>query len=440
MKLWGGRFTKDEDELMELFNTSLEEDHYLVEEDIQGSIAHVHMLLNNHILSEKEGEAIVHELHNILEEVKCGALQIEGKHEDIHSFVEATLTERIGEAGKKLHTARSRNDQVATDLKLFAKKQAHMVLGLLSELNESLIEKATQHKQVMMPGYTHLQRAQVVTFGYHLFAYVEMFKRDQQRLNHAIELLDENPLGCGALAGTTHDINREETTKELQFARPVANFLDGVSDRDYIIELLSDLSIIMMHLSRLSEELILWSSQEFSFVQIDDAYATGSSIMPQKKNPDAAELIRGKTGKVYGHLVSALTTMKGLPLAYNKDMQEVKQPLFQALEEVAPSLQLMSRMITTLKINEAEMKKSIKAGFLNATEVADYLVKKGVPFRSAHGIVGAIVLYCEENGTCIEDLTLKELQQFSDVITDDVYEYIDYEAIIKRGNKKEMAN
>lgn len=438
MKLWGGRFTKAEDKLMEQFNSSLTEDMVLVDEDIQGSIAHAEMLVHCKILTGEDGEKIIRGLYSIWDDIRSGKLKIEGDHEDIHSFVEATLTARIGEAGKKLHTSRSRNDQVATDLKLYAKKQAKSVIDCLQALRDSLKEKALENNNVIMPGYTHLQRAQVVTFGYHLRAYMEMFSRDEQRLKHTIEILNENPLGSGALAGTTHDIDRDITTKKLGFHKPTANFMDGVSDRDFIIELLSDFSIIMMHLSRLSEELVLWSSQEFSFVKIDDAYATGSSIMPQKKNPDAAELIRGKTGKVYGALISVLTTMKGLPLAYNKDMQEVKLPMFQAVDEVLLSLEMMDKMIATLQVNGDEMKKAIKAGFLNATEVADYLVKKGVPFRDAHGIVGAIVLYCEEKGKSIENLTLEELTSFSEFITEDIYDYVNYSSLLKRGNKKEM--
>ncbi|API91591.1 argininosuccinate lyase [Virgibacillus pantothenticus] len=438
MKLWGGRFTKEEDKLMEVFNSSLEEDLALVEEDIAGSIAHAEMLVHCKILSQKEGEKILQGLHNIKQDIESGKLTVEGEHEDIHSFVEATLTEMIGEAGKKLHTSRSRNDQVATDLKLYAKKQALETIRALQSLNDSLEKTAAANRQIIMPGYTHLQRAQVVTFGYHLRAYIEMFKRDIKRLEHTMENLNESPLGSGALAGTTHTIDRQITAEKLGFRKPTVNFMDGVSDRDFIIELLSDFSMIMMHLSRLSEELILWSSQEFSFIKIDDAYATGSSIMPQKKNPDAAELIRGKTGKVYGALVAVLTTMKGLPLAYNKDMQEVKLPMFQAVDEVLLSVQMMDKMVTTLQVNGEQMKQAIKAGFLNATEVADYLVQKGVPFRDAHGIVGAIVLYCEEAGKSIEQLTLEELQKFSDSMEEDIFDYVEYTNLLKRGNKQEM--
>ncbi|RFA34019.1 argininosuccinate lyase [Virgibacillus dokdonensis] len=438
MKLWGGRFTKEEDTLMKVFNSSLEEDLALVEEDLDGSIAHAEMLVHCHIISQEEGEKIVQGLHKIKQDIATGNLVVEGDHEDIHSFVEATLTEMIGEAGKKLHTSRSRNDQVATDLKLYTKKRAKETINKLQLLIHSLEKTAVANQHVIMPGYTHLQRAQVVTFGYHLRAYIEMFRRDTKRLEQTVANLNESPLGSGALAGTTHDIDREITAEKLGFSKPTANFMDGVSDRDFIIELLSDLSIIMMHVSRLSEELILWSSQEFSFIKIDDAYATGSSIMPQKKNPDAAELIRGKTGKVYGALVSVLTTMKGLPLAYNKDMQEVKSPMFQAVDEALLSIKMMDKMVATVQVNGEQMKQAIKAGFLNATEVADYLVQKGVPFRDAHGVVGAIVLYGEKVGKSIEQLTLEELQQFSDSIEQDIFAYVDYTNLLKRGNKKEM--
>jgi argininosuccinate lyase len=437
VKLWGGRFTKREDEMMERFNTSLPIDHRLYLEDITGSIAHVNMLVQCGLLTESEGDLLIGGLESILRDIEEGKLKIEGDYEDIHSFVEMHLTERVGEAGKKLHTARSRNDQVAVDMRLYAKNKAGEVLTALDQLIRSLTEKAANHP-VMMPGYTHLQRAQVVTFSHHLGAYVQMFNRDKKRVRNAIEILDENPLGCGAMAGTTHPIDRQITTELLGFAKPVDNFLDGVSDRDYLLELLSAFSIMMMHLSRLSEELILWSSQEFRFVEIDDAYATGSSIMPHKKNPDAAELIRGKTGRVYGSLFSLLTTLKGLPLTYNKDMQEDKQQFFDALDTVLDCLNIMAHMIATLHVKEENMKAGMKAGFLNATEVADYLVSKGIPFRDAHEIVGQLILYCEEKGKAIEDLSLEELATFSDSITEEIYDYIDYEKILDKGNKKLM--
>lgn len=434
MKLWGGRFRKEENKLMEDFNSSLKVDQRLYKEDIKGSIAHVHMLVQCNLLTEREGQDIENALLSILEDIDNGTLQIEGNYEDIHSFVESNLTQRIGDTGKKLHTARSRNDQVATDIRLYAKNKAFEVIASIEALQQSLEQKAKDNN-VMMPGYTHLQRAQVVTFQHHLMAYYHMLNRDKKRIVKAIEIMNESPLGCGALAGTTHAINREMTTNELGFSKPVDNFLDGVSDRDYLLELMSDFSIIMMHLSRLSEELILWSSQEFRFITIDDAYSTGSSIMPQKKNPDAAELIRGKTGRVYGSLTSLLTTMKGLPLAYNKDMQEDKEPFFDALDTVLSCLQIMSKMIATMKVNSENMKKAVKGGFLNATEVADYLVSKGVAFRDAHSIVGSIVIYCEDHDKAIEDLTMDELKELSSFIDDDLYDYIDYQNILNKGIK-----
>ncbi|MCM0623876.1 argininosuccinate lyase [Lysinibacillus sp. OL1_EC] len=434
MKLWGGRFRKEENKLMEDFNSSLKVDQRLYKEDIKGSIAHVHMLVQCNLLTEREGQDIENALLSILEDIDNGTLQIEGNYEDIHSFVESNLTQRIGDTGKKLHTARSRNDQVATDIRLYAKNKAFEVIASIEALQQSLEQKAKDNN-VMMPGYTHLQRAQVVTFQHHLMAYYHMLNRDKKRIVKAIEIMNESPLGCGALAGTTHAINREMTANELGFSKPVDNFLDGVSDRDYLLELMSDFSIIMMHLSRLSEELILWSSQEFRFITIDDAYSTGSSIMPQKKNPDAAELIRGKTGRVYGSLTSLLTTMKGLPLAYNKDMQEDKEPFFDALDTVLSCLQIMSKMIATMKVNSENMKKAVKGGFLNATEVADYLVSKGVAFRDAHSIVGSIVIYCEDHDKAIEDLTMDELKELSSFIDDDIYDYIDYQNILNKGIK-----
>ena len=434
MKLWGGRFRHGANKLMEDFNSSLQTDKRLFFEDIKGSIAHVNMLVKCAIITSEEGNKIIDGLHSILRDIEDGSLVIEGNFEDIHSFIETNLTKRIGEAGKKLHTARSRNDQVAVDIRLYAKKSASQVVEMIEELQNSLKLKAENH-DVIMPGYTHLQRAQVVTLKHHLLAYYQMLGRDKKRILNAQDIMNESPLGCGALAGTTHKINRELTAEELGFLKPVDNFLDGVSDRDYLIELMSCFSIIMMHLSRLSEELILWSSQEFRFIEMDDAYSTGSSIMPQKKNPDAAELVRGKTGQVYGSLVSLLTTMKGIPLAYNKDMQEDKIPFFNSLDTTISCLKIMSEMITTMKVNHENMERSVKNGFLNATELADYLVKKGVAFRDAHSIVGSIVIYCEDQKSRIEDLTLNELKTFTPAIEDDIYEYIDYQNILNKGNK-----
>lgn len=434
MKLWGGRFRKQENELMEDFNSSFRFDKLLYDKDIQGSIAHVYMQEAVGLLTTEEAKTITEGLINIKEDIESGKLKLEGNYEDIHSFVEINLIERIGEVGKKLHTARSRNDQVATDMRLYAKEKTQDIIAILSRFKKT-IKTVANNNNVIMPGYTHLQRAQVVTFKHHLMTYYSMFSRDEKRLINALEILDESPLGCGALAGTTHFIDREITKEKLGFKRCVENYIDGVSDRDYLLELMSDFSIIMMHLSRLSEELILWSSQEFRFVEIDDLYTTGSSIMPQKKNPDGAELVRGKTGRVYGNLIGLLTVMKGLPLAYNKDMQEDKEGFFDSVRQIKMCLNIMERMIATLKVNEENMKKSVSGGFLNATEVADYLVKEGVPFRNAHSIVGSIVIYCEDNKKAIEELTLEELSQFADVFKEDIYEFIDYENILDKGIK-----
>ncbi|MCV2269643.1 argininosuccinate lyase [Clostridioides difficile] len=437
MKLWGGRFRKAENQLMEEFNKSFGYDCVLYKKDIEGSVAHVHMQVKCGLLTEEEGKSITEGLKGILEDVENGKLALDGEYEDIHSFTEINLIQRIGDVGKKLHTARSRNDQVAVDMRLYAKEKANDLVDLISEF-KSTIKDVADKNPVMMPGYTHLQRAQVVTFKHHLMAYYSMFDRDEKRIKNAIEILDESPLGCGALAGTTHDIDRSITCEQLGFKKVVDNFMDGVSDRDYLLELMSDFSIIMMHLSRLSEELILWSSQEFGFVEIDDLYTTGSSIMPQKKNPDGAELIRGKTGRVYGNLFGLFTVMKGIPLAYNKDMQEDKEGFFDSVHTLEMCIQIMDRMIATLKVNEDKMKQAVKNGFLNATEVADYLVKNNVAFRDAHGIVGSIVIYCEDNKKAIEDLTIEELHKFSDAFKEDIYDFIDYESILNKGIKKNL--
>lgn len=437
MKLWGGRFRKEENGLMEDFNSSLHFDKRLYKEDIKGSLAHVKMLVKCNLLTWEEGDKITDGLLSILEDIENEKLIMDESHEDIHSFVEYHLTKRIGEAGKKLHTARSRNDQVAVDLRLYAKDKAKEVIESIIELQQNLKCTADENP-VIMPGYTHLQRAQVVTFKHHFMAYFNMLQRDSKRISNAIDVMNESPLGCGALAGTTHYIDREYTAKELGFSKPIDNFLDGVSDRDYLLELMSAFSILMMHLSRLSEELILWSSQEFKFIEIDDSYSTGSSIMPQKKNPDAAELIRGKTGRVYGDLMSLLTTMKGLPLAYNKDMQEDKEAFFDSIDTVLSCIKIMSGMIKTLKVNHDIMRKAVKYGFLNATEVADYLVSKGTAFRDAHSIVGSIVIYCEDNKKAIEELSLEELRAVNPIFEEDVYAFIDYENILNKGIKKDL--
>jgi len=433
MKLWGGRFRKGENKLMEEFNKSFGFDCVLYKKDIEGSLAHVYMQVQVGLLTEEEGKQITEGLQGILADIESGKLALSGDYEDIHSFVEINLIERIGDVGKKLHTARSRNDQVA----LYAREKANDMVGHIASLKETIKEVA-DNNSVIMPGYTHLQRAQVVTFKHHLMAYYNMFDRDEKRIKNALEILDESPLGCGALAGTTHNIDRNITAQKLGFKKPMDNFMDGVSDRDYLLELMSDFSIIMMHLSRLSEELVLWSSQEFKFIEMDDLFTTGSSIMPQKKNPDGAELIRGKTGRVYGNLFALFTVMKGIPLAYNKDMQEDKEGFFDSVKTLEMCIQIMEGMIGTLKVREDNMKKAVKGGFLNATEVADYLVNKNVPFRDAHSIVGQIVIYCEDHNKAIEELELDELLKFSQVFERDIYDFIDYNNIIEKGIKKNL--
>lgn len=437
MKLWGGRFRKGENKLMEEFNKSFGFDCVLYKKDIEGSLAHVYMQVQVGLLTEEEGKQITEGLQSILEDIESGKLPLSGDYEDIHSFVEINLIERIGDVGKKLHTARSRNDQVALDMRLYAREKANDMVGHIASLKETIKEVA-DNNSVIMPGYTHLQRAQVVTFKHHLMAYYNMFDRDEKRIKNALEILDESPLGCGALAGTTHNIDRNITAQKLGFKKPMDNFMDGVSDRDYLLELMSDFSIIMMHLSRLSEELVLWSSQEFKFIEMDDLFTTGSSIMPQKKNPDGAELIRGKTGRVYGNLFALFTVMKGIPLAYNKDMQEDKEGFFDSVKTLEMCIQIMEGMIGTLKVREDNMKKAVKGGFLNATEVADYLVNKNVPFRDAHSIVGQIVIYCEDHDKAIEELELDELLKFSPVFEQDIYDFIDYNNIIEKGIKKNL--
>ena len=430
MKLWGGRFRKGENKLMEEFNKSFGFDCVLYKKDIEGSLAHVYMQVQVGLLTEEEGKQITEGLQGILADIESGKLALSGDYEDIHSFVEINLIERIGDVGKKLHTARSRNDQVALDMRLYAREKANDMVGHIASLKETIKEVA-DNNSVIMPGYTHLQRAQVVTFKHHLMAYYNMFDRDEKRIKNALEILDESPLGCGALAGTTHNIDRNITAQKLGFKKPMDNFMDGVSDRDYLLELMSDFSII-------SEELVLWSSQEFNFIEMDDLFTTGSSIMPQKKNPDGAELIRGKTGRVYGNLFALFTVMKGIPLAYNKDMQEDKEGFFDSVKTLEMCIQIMEGMIGTLKVREDNMKKAVKGGFLNATEVADYLVNKNVPFRDAHSIVGQIVIYCEDHNKAIEELELDELLKFSQVFERDIYDFIDYNNIIEKGIKKNL--
>lgn len=436
-KLWGGRFRLNEDNLMEEFQNGFTSTLWMLEPDIKGSLAHVEMLVKCNLISPQEGEKMVEGLSGMLEELYGGTLNLDGDYEDVHTFVELELAKRIGETAKKLHTARSRNDQCNVDMKLFIKQQIAKVVDLIDHLMATLKKTAEENSHIM-PGYTHLQRAQVVTFKHHLMAYYDMLGRDKRRLQDALSAMKESPLGCGALAGTTHDIDRRYTAELLGFETVYSNFIDGVSDRDFVLEPMADFSILMMHLSRLAEELCLWTSAEFGFVVLDDRYTTGSSIMPQKKNPDAAELVRGRAGRVYGDFFILLTVMKGLPLAYNKDMMEDKRTFYDSLNTTKQCIEIMDRMILTLKTKPEAMKRAVKKGFLNATEVADYLVKKGVAFRDAHGIVGQIVIFAEDNDKGIEDMSLEELQKFSLVFEEDLYSYIDYENILQKGIKKEM--
>ena len=423
-QLWGGRFTKETDQLVYDFNASITFDRRMYEEDIEGSLAHVKMLARQGILTEKEKEEIVAGLKGILEDVKAGRLEISEQYEDIHSFVEATLTERIGEPGKKLHTGRSRNDQVALDMKLYVRKETKQLDALLKEMLEALLSIMEEHVDTYMPGFTHLQKAQPITLAHHMGAYFEMFRRDHERLGDILKRMNTCPLGSGALAGTTYPLDRQYTAELLGFEGPTLNSMDGVSDRDYLLELLSALSITMMHLSRFSEEVIIWNSNEYQFVEIDDAYSTGSSIMPQKKNPDIAGLVRGKTGRVYGALQALLVSMKGIPLAYNKDMQEDKEWAFDAIDTVQHCLALFTGMLKTMRFKKDRMENSAKHGFTNATDAADYLVNHGVAFRDAHGIVGRLVLLCIEKGIALDELPLEEYQKISPAFQEDIYEAI----------------
>ncbi len=431
-QLWGGRFTKATDGLAREFNASIRFDRRLLEQDIAGSRAHVRMLAKQKILTEGERDALLAGLDGILADVKSGKLKITDQYEDVHSFVEANLTERAGEAGKKLHTGRSRNDQVALDMKLYVRGEIGAVDSELKELLRVLLRLMKEHGETFMPGFTHLQKAQPTTLAHHLGAYFEMFRRDRSRLADARRRLNLCPLGAGALAGTTYPLDRDFTARLLGFDGPTRNSMDSVSDRDYGIEFLSALALVMMHLSRFSEEIILWNSDEYRFVEIDDGYSTGSSIMPQKKNPDIAELVRGKTGRVYGALLSLLTTMKGLPLAYDKDMQEDKEPVFDAADTVKACLRLFAGMLSTLKFNRARMEESAKKGFSNATDAADYLVRKGVPFRDAHGIVGRLVLRGLREGKPLDDFTLEEFKAASPAFGDDIYEALRLKTCVEK--------
>lgn len=432
-QLWGGRFTKATDQLVYDFNASIGFDQRFFAEDIMGSKAHVKMLAKQGILTEKERDEILVGLESIQKDVADGTLAITAEYEDIHSFVEANLIERIGDPGKKLHTGRSRNDQVALDMRLYTRTQVEHTQELLRHLLTTILSIMEKHTETIMPGFTHLQKAQPITLAHHMGAYFEMFKRDVQRLEDIHERMNYCPLGSGALAGTTYPLDREYTAELLGFYGPTLNSMDGVSDRDYLLEYLSAMSTIMMHLSRFSEEVIIWNSNEYRFIEIDDAYSTGSSIMPQKKNPDIAELVRGKTGRVYGALMALLTTMKGIPLAYNKDMQEDKEMAFDAMDTVNGCIQLFDGMLETMTFREDVMEKSARHGFTNATDAADYLVGKGVPFRDAHGIIGRVVLYCIDKGIAIDDMSLEELKEFSEVFEEDIYDAISmYTCVNKR--------
>ena len=431
-QLWGGRFTKETDQLVYNFNASITFDQKFYEQDIRGSIAHVTMLAKQNILTNEEKEQIIAGLESIIKDVKEGTLEISSTYEDVHSFVEATLIDRVGEAGKKLHTGRSRNDQVALDMKLYTRDEIEALDSLLKDILEAIYAIMKDNTETFMPGFTHLQKAQPITLAHHMGAYFEMFKRDRSRLHDIFERMNYCPLGSGALAGTTYPLDREYTAELLGFYGPTLNSMDSVADRDYLIELLAALSTIMMHLSRFSEEVIIWNSNEYRFVEIDDAYSTGSSIMPQKKNPDIAELVRGKTGRVYGALMSLLTTMKGLPLAYNKDMQEDKEFVFDAIDTAKGCLALFTGMLRTMKFNNAVMENSAKNGFTNATDAADYLVNHGVAFRDAHGIVGQLVLYCIEKDIALDEMSLEEYKAISPVFEEDIYEAISMDTCVNK--------
>ncbi len=435
-QLWGGRFTGSINELAWTFNASISFDKRFLEVDVRGSKAHATMLAKQGIISEDEKNAIISGLDAILSDVRDGKLEITDKYEDIHSFLEANLIDRIGDAGKKVHTGRSRNDQVALDMRLYCRGEVEDMAGLLKETLKCLSDIMKDNLDTYMPGFTHLQKAQPVTLAHHLGAYFEMFKRDLLRMKDIYKRMNYCPLGAGALAGTTYPLDRDYVAELLDFEGPTLNSMDSVSDRDYLIEYMSALSTIMMHLSRLSEEIIIWNSNEYRFVEIDDAYSTGSSIMPQKKNPDIAELVRGKTGRVYGDLMSLLTTMKGIPLAYNKDMQEDKEAAFDAMDTVRNCLTLFTDMLRTLKFNKDNMEKSATKGFTNATDAADYLVVKGIPFRDAHGIVGRMVLECIDKGITIDEMSLDDLKALSPVIEEDFYDAVSIRTCVEKRSTK----
>ncbi|GMO04170.1 argininosuccinate lyase [Lachnoanaerobaculum sp. JCM 36186] len=436
MKLWGGRFTKETNKLVESFNESLSFDHRFYKQDIRGSIAHVKMLAKQNILTDDERDKIIEGLNSIEKDIESGVLKFDDGSEDIHSFVEAHLIERIGDTGKKLHTGRSRNDQVALDMKLYVRDEIDELKDLLYELLSEVLRIMEENTTTYMPGFTHLQKAQPTTLAHHFGAYFEMFIRDFDRLRSTRKRMNLSPLGSGAFAGTTYDLDRDYVASLLEFETATRNSMDSVSDRDYLLELLSDLAIISMHLSRLSEEIIIWNTDEYRFVEMDDTYSTGSSIMPQKKNPDIAELIRGKSGRVYGSLISLLTTMKGLPLAYNKDMQEDKEMSFDAIDTVKSLIKLMSGMLSSMKFNNERMAESARGGFTNATDAADYLVKKNVAFRDAHEIVGRLVLYGIEHGKALDDFSLEEFRNISEYFDYDIYDAISLKTCVEKRNTK----
>lgn len=431
MKLWSGRFQKDVDGEVNDFNSSIDIDCRMYEEDIKGSLAHVKMITQCEIIEQWEGAEIVRGLEKILSDINAGKVEFSRNQEDIHMNIETLLIKEVGEVGKKLHTARSRNDQVALDIRMYLKKEILDIEKLILDMQKILANKAKENLNTLMPGYTHLQKAQPITFAHHLMAYGEMLKRDYERLEDCYRRVNAMPLGSGALATTTYPINRVMVKELLRFNKVIPNSLDAVSDRDFVIELASALSILMMHLSRFSEEVILWCSSEFGYVELDDAYSTGSSIMPQKKNPDVAELVRGKTGRVYGNLMALLTIMKGLPLAYNKDMQEDKEQIFDSIDTVKLCISVFGKMIDTMTVKKENMEKACKDGFINATDLADYLVKKGIAFRDAHHITGEIVFYCIKEEKTLEELTLEKLKSFSDIFEMDVYEAIDLKKCVE---------
>ncbi|NLK70973.1 MAG: argininosuccinate lyase [Clostridiales bacterium] len=431
-KMWAGRFSKEIDETVNAFNSSITFDARMYKNDIEGSIAHARMLGDCNIISKEDSKKIIDGLKEILADIENGTLEFDMTAEDIHMFIEAELTNRLGDVGKRLHTARSRNDQVAVDIRLYLREQIAEIIGLLKELIEILCRLAKENVETVMPGYTHLQRAQPITFAHHLMAYAQMFLRDIDRLEDAGKRMNYCPLGSGALAGTTYPINRQQIAEDLGFAAPMVNSLDGVSDRDFCVELACAISLIMTHLSRFSEEIILWCSWEFKFIELDDAYATGSSIMPQKKNPDITELIRGKTGRVTGDLVTLLSMLKGLPLAYNKDMQEDKEAIFDAVDTVMLCIKTFTPMLATMRVNKENMRNAAAKGFINATDCADYLVKKGMPFRDAYKITGRLVAYCIENGLTLETLPIKEYKKMSELFADDIYDAINLETCVNQ--------